>query len=116
MTERSLFGEDDDNSMDDRHHRGTRRDRRREPMQLDRRIPIGLAVGMLFQIIAFVWWGASQAFELHDDTRRLELIEKFDNTMATQTNEIGERLARIEEKTSIEMSSLDRIESYIRRK
>ena len=99
-----------------RAHRGTIRDRHPEPMHLDRRIPIGLAAMIIGQIIVGVWWGAQQAFELKNDTHRLEVIEKFDDTMTQQADHIGERLARIEEKTQMEMEQLDRIESYVRKR
>ena len=100
----------------ERHERGSMYDRHPEPWHLDRKVPVIGAILLGLQCLTFVAWGATEAFKIdgHDHS----ILENKAAIAATtnQLNVVSERLARIEEKTNMEMTTLDRIENAVRRR
>jgi hypothetical protein len=81
--------------------------------KIDRRVPVGLIIALAFQACAFVWWGAQLNDRVQDSERRIMAIESFDTQINTSQGAISERLARLEEKSSAQLTSSQHIESMM---
>lgn len=93
---------------------GTRYDRRPEPWHFDKRVPLSIILTLLLQTGGIVWWAAGESASTRDAIRRIELIEAFDLNVDGQMKLVGDRLARIEERTTDQLHTLERIEDTLR--
>ena len=80
---------------------------------MDKRIPIGILAGLLFQAGVLVWYGGQFAQRQNDTERRVTGIELVVAKNADESTKTSERLARMEEKMSAQSESLNRIESHM---
>ena len=80
---------------------------------IDRRIPLALIVTLLVQFSGFIWWFSSVESRLTMKEQRLARVEQRldDDQRAIAT--IGERLARIEERSNAQIDLLKRIEQRL---
>lgn len=93
---------------------GNRYDRKPEPWHFDRRVPLSIILTLILQTAGIVWWAAGENAATHDAIRRIELIEAFDLNVDGQMKLVGDRLARIEERTTDQLHTLERIEDTLR--
>ena len=80
---------------------------------IDRRIPLALIVTLLVQFSVFIWGFSSVESRLTMKEQRLARVEQRldDDQRAIAT--IGERLARIEERSNAQIDLLKRIEQRL---
>ena len=80
---------------------------------IDRRIPLALIVTLLMQFGAFIWWFSSVESRLTMKEQRLTRVEqRLDDDQRTLAT-IGERLARIEERSNAQIDLLKRIDARL---
>ena len=94
-------------------------ERRRAPRppqwHLDKKVPIGLIVAIVFQTCSFIWWTSELNSTIKDHERRLLIAEAFENRIDGDTKTISERLGRLEERSTSTLSSIQRIENILER-
>ena len=66
--------------------------------KLDKRIPLGLAFVVLFNLVGGVWWLARLDSRVSEQNERIVKLEANDGTQTGMLQEIRERLARIDER------------------
>ena len=94
--------------------RGEVEDRREpEPWHLSRSVPISLIFAITIQTISSIWWGATISAKVEEHDRRLIGIENYDQKVDGTQLTISERLARLEEKSSTQLETLQRIDAVI---
>lgn len=103
-----------DNQDQRQNPNGNRYDRKSEPWHFDHRVPLSIILTLLLQTGGIVWWAAGQSAISHDAIRRIELIEAYDLNVDGQMKLVGDRLARIEERTTDQLHTLERIEDTLR--
>lgn len=78
------------------------------------RFDIRTIVFLIVQSGAIFWWAAGQTHTSQDAIRRIELIETHELNMEVQQRSVGERLAHLEERTTDQLHTLERIEDILR--
>jgi len=92
-----------------------------EHWHLDKRVPVSIIAAMLFYAGTALWWAATidgkfstQDLKLQTQTTMVEAnTRKIGQTQSSQS-QIMERLARIEERASLQIRLLTRIEESVR--
>lgn len=84
-------------------------------IELSRRIPMALVGAVVMQAAAMLWWVAGKNSELHYQNERLTTLERASDRATSSLDNIGERLARIEERQTATLQLLSRIEREGRR-
>jgi hypothetical protein len=82
---------------------------------LDKKVPIALILAILLQTAAFVWQIAEMKFRIDDHDRRLLIAEAVDTRRDKELAGVGERLARLEEQSRMQVELLRRIEQKMDR-
>ena len=78
---------------------------------IDRRIPLALITTLLIQFGGFIWWFSSVESRLTVKEQRLARVEqRLDDDQRTIST-IVERLARIEERSNVQLELLRRIDT-----
>ena len=80
---------------------------------IDRRIPLALIATLLMEFGGFVWWFSSVESRLTMKEQRLSRVEQRLDDDQRMISFIGERLARIEERTNAQIDLLKRIETRL---
>ena len=80
---------------------------------IDRRIPLALIVTLLMQFGGFIWWFSSVESRLTMKEQRLTRVEQRLDDDQRSIATIGERLARIEERSNAQIDLLKRIEARL---
>jgi hypothetical protein len=80
---------------------------------IDRRIPLALIVTLLMQFGGFVWWFSSVESRLTIKEQRLTRVEQRLDDDQRAISAIGERLARIEERSNTQLEILRRIDGRL---
>lgn len=102
--------------MGERKQRGSIYDRAPQPWHVDRKVPIIGIVIILVQFLGFVGYSAVQSYKIDQHDKRLDRHDNLLETNNSNTSAINERMARLETSSQIQMSMLERIEGYMRRK
>ncbi len=87
--------------------------RKKEAWQVDKKIPLSLIFVLLLQTGSFVAWAANLASTVSEHERRILIGENFDRDYTKTNIDMCQRLARVEEKTSAILLSMQRIEQTI---
>ena len=87
--------------------------RKKEPWQLDKKIPLSLIFVLLLQTGSFVAWASNLASTVADHERRILIGETFDREYNKTNMDMCQRMARVEEKSGAILMSIQRIEQTI---
>jgi hypothetical protein len=87
----------------------------KEAWHLDKKVPISLIVFFIFQTAGFIWWASEINSTVKEHDHRLIMAEAFENRMDGDGRTVTDRLARLEEKSTSTLSSLQHIENLLER-
>lgn len=82
----------------------------REHWHLDKRVPLALILALLIQTSGMVWWAATIQAEGRALQDRVLVLEQ----QSINDRQIGERLARVEERLASQGEDISNIERYLR--
>ncbi|MDD3287429.1 MAG: hypothetical protein PHX43_00285 [Alphaproteobacteria bacterium] len=81
---------------------------------VDRRVPLALIFAVLLQAATVVWWASAKERDVFFINQRVSELEINLSRTSGAYGQVAERLARIEERMSAQMSSLERIEKQLK--
>lgn len=102
--------------MGERKMRGSIHNRSPQPWHVDRKVPIIGIIIIIAQFLSFVGYSAVQSYKIDQHDKRLDHHDALLENSNAGVNALNERMARMETSTQIQMTTLERIEGYLRRK
>ncbi len=79
----------------------------------DRRIPAAIALALVLQGSAVVWWASAKDSDVRFQQQRLDHLEQTVSDSRSAETEVLQRLARIEERVNDQSALLDRIDKQM---
>ena len=84
-----------------------------EGWHLDKKVPITIVVVIVIQLFGGLWFLAKLDGKIEDQAARLAKTEAQISVIDREAREFGNRIARIEEKTSSMLTILQRLERVL---
>ena len=81
--------------------------------QLDRRVPIAVVFALVLQAAGAIWWASAKDTADRQRDYELNALQQQMGEGAAVQAQVIERLARIEERTAVQVSMLQEIREYI---
>lgn len=89
--------------------------RRDDKFVFDKKILISVIIPLLFQSAFLVSWGSKLDSRVEDHERRIVIGETLDRDYSKTNVDVCQRIARLEEKITLQNALLERIESILSR-
>ena len=87
-----------------------------EGWHLDKKVPITIIIVLILQFVGMLWFAAKLDSKVEEQATRLTKTEAQISVIDREAREFGNRIVRIEEKTSSMLTILQRVEQLIDRR
>ena len=88
-------------------------DTKAEGWHLDKKVPITIVAALVLQFLGTLWFVSKLDSRVEEQSVRLAKTEAQVTTIDREARDFGNRMVRIEEKTSSMLAILQRVERFI---